>query len=217
MTSYRIVDVCGTLVRDDTTIGLLAWHFARSRRWRLLGLNLLTARASPLRVLVAIAEKAMGRHVLKLLLVRWLRGDTVADVAASASDYADWLLANRRVNSVREVLAAAPGPLVLASASLEPVVQVIAARMNADFVASSLAVEEGRYTGRYINDITGRKREALNDRLGLEWAGGPYLAISDNLTDRALLEGAKPAFVVLHNPGHKTRWNGMDAEFLLAC
>lgn len=216
MTSYRIVDVCGTLVRDDTTIGLLAWHFARSRRWRLLGLNLLTAHRGPLRVLVAIAERATRRHLLKVLVVRWLKGDSVADVAASASDYADWLLANRRVDSVQKVLAEAQGLLVLASASLEPVVQAIAARMNADFVASSLAVEEGRYTGRYISDISGRKREALNNRLGPKWNSEPYLAISDNLTDRALLEGAKPAFVVLHDPRHKTRWNGVDAEFLPA-
>ena len=72
-----IVDVCGTLVRDDTTVGLLRYHFDRvdKRRWRIPMLQLLTAKLSPFRIGVAVIEKLSGRHVLKHLLVRMLRGN----------------------------------------------------------------------------------------------------------------------------------------------
>lgn len=219
MTGYRIVDVCGTLVKDDTTIGLLRWHFARHRRWRLWLLQCLTARMSPARLMVAAAERVTGRHLLKHGLVSLLRGDAVVDVEHSAVQYADWLLTYRRVEQVSVLLANSDtnAALVLASASLEPVVQALAIRLNAEFVASSLATEGGRHLGRYSSDLTGKKIEALDERLSSDWRRHPYTAISDNLTDRALLEGAQVAYVVLHGSRHRARWAGMRAEYLSAC
>jgi phosphoserine phosphatase len=219
MTAYRIVDVCGTLVHDDTTLGLLRWHFARQSRWRLWVLQCLTARWSPARFLVTVAEKVTGRHLLKHGLVRLLKDDAVVDVEKSALQYADWLLAHRRVASVAAVLANSveQGVLVLASASLQPVVRALSSRLGVDYVASTLETVNGIHLGRYASDLTGRKMAALDARLPPGWRSAGYLAISDNLTDRDLLEGAAHAYVVLHAPRHRARWGDIQAEYLSAC
>ncbi len=218
MTQYRIVDVCGTLVKDDTTLGLLKWHFARSRRWRLRLLQLYTSQSSPVRLVFVVLERVTGRHILKHQLVRWLKGDAVADVQASADQYAEWLLANRKVGDVWNLLerTGSAGPVVLASASLDPIVHAIAVRMSARHVASSLATRDGRYLGCYERDLTGQKNEALSHVLPTDWQSGNYIAISDNLTDRSLLEGAVSAYVVLHDERHRRRWNDMPAEYITA-
>lgn len=216
MTGSCIVDVCGTLVRDDTTLGLLEWHFRRGRRWRLHGLRLLTSRRSPMRLGFAVAERISGRHMLKHLLVRWLKGGRPEELAASANEYARWLLAERRTPAVCDAIQAHGRPLVLASASLEPVVAALAAELGAQFVASTLELKDGRYTGRYGKDMTGKKRAALQELLGAEVLENSVV-ISDNLTDRSLLEAASAAYVVLHRPEHRQRWTGMEAEYLDAC
>ena len=213
-----VVDVCGTLVADDTTLGLLALHFSvqPNRRWRLPLFRLLTARNSPCRLLVAVLERLSGRHLLKLGLVRLLVGDRVDDLDASARRYANWLLAERRVASVWAVLddAAPERAVVLASASLEPVVAALAKVMGARYVASQLEHHAGRLTGRYRRDLTGLKLEALRETCGPELFDGGYVAISDNLTDRGLLAGASQAYVVLHRESHRKRWSGTQATFL---
>ena len=216
MTMYRIVDVCGTLVKDDTTVGLLDWHFSRNHRWRHWILLFFTARFSPLRLLVAVVEKLSGKHLLKHLLVRMLQGDSIDAVQASADQYAEWLLAHRKIEGVWRLLGqtSQSGPLVLASASLGPVVEALAVRLNADYVASSLATKDGVYLGHYESDLTGIKIKALDRHLPPAWRLAPYMAISDNLTDRKLLQGAHQAFVVLHDGRRRNRWDGVSAEFI---
>lgn len=213
---YYIADVCGTLVKDDTTVGLLKWHFARSRRWRLWLLLLLTSRFSPVRLLFVVAEKATGTHLLKHRLVGLLRGDSVADVQESADQYADWLLAHRKVGGVWNLLEQKNGDavLLLASASVAPVVRALAARLGADYVASVLATKDGRHLGRYESDLTGLKIEALDRHLPSGWRLHSYIAISDNLTDRCLLQGAQQAYVVLHNDRQRQRWGNMRAKYI---
>lgn len=213
MSQFRITDVCGTLVHDDTTIGLLSWHFSRTGRWRLLGLKCLTASWSPFRWLIAIIERVTHRHILKHLLVGWLEGDSAEQLSRNAEDYAVWLLCNRRVASVQALLESTSGELVLASASLEPVVSALAQHLEGRYVSSRLEVHDGVCTGRYAQDITGLKIGELQNLIGnLDLVS--CTVISDNLSDRNLLEGAGRAYVVLHRPHHRSRWVGLDAEYL---
>lgn len=214
-----VVDVCGTLVRDDTTAGLLAYHFKRTpeRPWRGALLLALTARRSPLRICFAVLEKLSGRHVLKHVLVGLLKGDSLDALNASAKEYARHLLDQRRVSNVWDRLAEPleSGRVVLASASLEPVVAALAAALGARHVASSLAAHHGVLTGAYTHDLTGCKESALTVKYGANVLSGQVCVISDNLSDRPLLEKAAQACVVLHKPAHRVRWSGLAAHFLL--
>jgi phosphoserine phosphatase len=217
-TATIVVDVCGTLVRDDTTLGLLGHHFAQSQRqpWRCHVLRLLTARMSPARWAFVVLEKMTGRHWLKHVLVRLLAGDSASELDASGATYAKELLSHQRVAPVWKFIgqAAFPEQVILASASLEPVVKALAQVMGARYVASTLEVRAGVLTGRYIKDLTGRKEEAITQKFGADVMQQPFAAISDNLSDRPLLAKACHACVVLHRESHRARWMNLPADYV---
>jgi phosphoserine phosphatase len=213
-----IVDVCGTLVSHDTTIGLLRYHFARSqtRSWRRYALGFFTARMSPARWAFVLLEKATGRHWLKFVLVRLLAKDTALDLDKSGEAYAQELLGHHRVKPVWERLRLIthPDQIILASASLEPVIKALADKIGARYVASVLEVRNGVLTGRYLEDLSGRKQQALERKFGPYVLQQPFIAISDNLSDRALLAMASQACVVLHRESHRGRWRNLPAVYI---
>ncbi len=213
-----VVDVCGTLVHDDTTLGLLRHHFARDERrpFRYLFFRTITARRSPLRLTFAVLEKLTGRHLLKHACVRLLKGDEVQGLNRSAVEYAQWLLLHRRLVPVWSLLntPVQTRSVILASASLEPIVAALASIMGARYVASGLAQRTGLLTGYYERDLTGRKEQALFEKYGPAVLAGQVCAISDNSSDRKLLEKADLAYVVLHRESHRPRWHGLNAIFL---
>ena len=213
-----ITDVCGTLVYDDTTLGLLKQHFSQQpeRRWRLPMLRALTAHRSPFRLGIAVIERLTGKHVLKHLLVRMMVNDTVSSLELNAEVYAQWLLDNRKVPAVWDVITPAikDKRIILASASLQPIVSALAKQLGVRFVASELESSDGVLTGRYKRDLTGLKLQALSDLIGIDLSSRFYDAISDNITDQELLSGAKRAYVVLHKASHKERWAGLTATYI---
>ncbi|PRH83405.1 haloacid dehalogenase-like hydrolase [Arenimonas caeni] len=216
MSATRIFDVCGTLVLDDTTIGLMRWHFRRlglKRRWILA---MAAHRFSPVRYAFSAVERVTKSHVLKHVLLALLYREEMNDLNRSAAEYADWLLENRRISEVQEILEGLPagGRIILASASLEPIVAALATRLSASYVASELEAAGGRCLGRLKHDLAGRKIDALDEKLGLGWRICPYLAVSDNLSDRSLLAGAERAYVVLHSERHRKRWRELEAEYI---
>ena len=214
-----VVDVCGTLVQDDTTLGLLLVHFVRSRSRRPLRphiLSLLSARSSPARWAFVLLERVTGKHWLKRVLVGLLAGDKASDLDASGLIYARELLCRRRVAPVWERLrkTSRPNQVILASASLEPVVRALAELIGARYVASSLEVRGGVLTGRYIEDLTGRKEAAISLKFGPNALNEPFAAFSDNLSDRPLLSKAFYACVVLHRASHRARWTSLSADYV---
>ena len=212
------MDVCGTLVREDTTLGLLGCHFARSRYrpWRAYILRLLTTRISPARWTFVVLEKITCRHWIKYILVGLLAGEKASELDASGAAYAVQLLNYRRVDPVWNIidLSSVSDQVILASASLEPVVKALACLMGARYVASTLEVRAGLLTGRYVKDLTGIKEEAIIQKFGSDVMMQPYVAISDNLSDRPLLAKARHAWVVLHRESHRDRWMNLPANYV---
>lgn len=213
-----VVDVCGTLVVDDTTLGLVRHHFARDGK-RPLRAWLVNAVATPRRLPwwgFAVAEKLTGQQLLKHFAVRLLAGERSEALDQSAREYARALLAERRIAPVWEVLEEpfAMGRVVLASSSLEPVVAALASLTGARYVASRLAQRDGRLTGRYATDLTGRKPQALVEKYGEALLEKPVGVVTDNASDRALVETASVAYIVLHRTAHRKRWLGIGANVI---
>ena len=179
-------------------------------------LRALTAHRSPFRLGIAVIERLTGKHVLKHLLVRMMKGDSVSSLELNAEVYAKWLLENRKVPSVWQVIAPAikDKHIILASASLQPIISALAKQLGVRFVASELESSDGILTGYYKRDLTGLKLQALNDLMGNDLSSRLYDAISDNITDRELLSGARRAYVVLHKASHKERWTGLTATYI---
>jgi phosphoserine phosphatase len=177
----------------------------------------MTATRSPLRLSFVVLEKITRKHLLKYFAIRLLAGDTAQALNQSAVEYAALLLAEKRIPTVWKILE---NPLkykkriVLASASLEPIVAALAKYMGVHYIASKLEQKNGIYTGRYADDITGDKEVILRKKYNKLFPSDQLYVISDNFTDLSLLKKAKHAYVVLHKESHRQRWGSINATFL---
>ncbi|MBB3229566.1 haloacid dehalogenase-like hydrolase [Halomonas stenophila] len=213
-----IVDVCGTLVLEDTTLGLLRHHFAKDTERPLRGwlFDTVCSRRTLPWWTFAVAEKLTGQHLLKRFAVRLLAGECREALDASAHEYARKLLADRRIDPVWQVLEEpfATGRVVLASASLDPVVAALASLTGARYVASTLQQHDGILSGCYETDLTGLKHQALVEKYGEDLLERPIGVMTDNASDRRLVERASVAYIVLHKAAHRDRWQGVGANFI---
>jgi phosphoserine phosphatase len=214
-----IFDVCGTLFYDDTTVGLLRWHFQRTgRAWPLRLLTLLFNGLSPGNFVIKVIERLTGCHFAKHLAIGLLRNETVCSLQTSAEQYVDHLLRERTVAPVFELFqrqAAAGSTTILASASVEPVIAELGRRFGSQHVCSRLEHRRGRYTGRLQTDLTGRKVAALSE-LPWEIRSQETHCFTDNLTDVELLQLCRHRYVVLHGPNHRRRWSLDNVTFVSA-
>lgn len=183
-----VVDLCGTIVRDNTThafvraAGLAGWRGA-------------CARALASRAGLSLGH-LLPQGVHRALLCACLRGASRERLRASAARYcAAALDARARRSVLAEIEAArrAGTPVVLASASLDVVVEAFAARLGAaGFVASELAWDaDGICLGGIARDATGRKLARLRERYGL--LPSRLRVVTDNPEDADLLGAASDA------------------------
>ena len=215
--AIHIFDVCGTLFLDDTTVGLISWHMKRRRKLLKQALvHLLFSRKSPLNLLVRVAERLTRRHLAKHLALSLLSGEAIADVALSAEDYVEYLLEYRGVEPIlRELSQAQKGALViLASASIDPVIDALCKKLQVQGVSSCLATSSGCYTGKLERDLTGQKVQALLESMGPDVFARASFAYTDNLTDLDLLLRCHHRTVVLHKPAHRARWPIEQTQFV---
>lgn len=210
---FHVVDLCGTLVKDDTTLGFLEWHFRRLNRRISRGLvQGVRGRRSPLRWGAMAVERFFGRHLAKRYLVGLLRGAPITVVEESATGYAKWLVQERLnveiLSLLQEKHRQCDGRCrqIIASASLEPIVAAVSKELGFLYVASRLEVHEGRLTGKYECDITGRKAEALVAKFDETVLAGMSMVVSDNISDLSLMQRAEEAYAVVHGERQRKRW-----------
>src|SRR3546814_12702039 len=100
-----VFDVCHTLFDEDTTLGLLRHHFAKTRRpLRRAFVTLLSARASPLRAALIVLDRLEHSQLAQHLAVRLLRGEQAKALPGSARNYAQPPLAPHRIPQGRDII-----------------------------------------------------------------------------------------------------------------
>jgi phosphoserine phosphatase len=213
---YCVVDVCGTLFTEDTTLGLIRTHVTRTgNTFRRILLWLLTVRFSPFYLAFVLLERVSRKHIFKHAIIRFLGGSTVQELEFSAERYIDHLMACDKQAEVWSRLKLCEGEvLVLASASLEPLVAALASRLGCLYVASKLECNADRYSGRLLMDVTGKKIDFLSACIKGFSLGEVSTVVSDNLTDEPLLSLADKPVVVLNRSKDRLRWKGLEAEYL---
>lgn len=205
-----VFDVCGTLVKEDTTLGLLAWHFKRVNSYvNYCIISLVKKKYSPVRLLILIAEKLFNRHIGKMISIRLLRKTRLEQLEISAEEYAKYLLTEKLISDVYLIFNKAKNEkakIILASASLNPIVKCLANAMQVDYVSSRLACKDGRLNGRLDLDISGKKETEITNHFGESVFGNLECCVSDNLSDLRLMKHAKNRFIVVHNHKNLIRW-----------
>ena len=161
-----VADLCGTLIRENTTRGFLNYIPLNGVRSQIrhLGLSKLAQKSSVL----------LRRDLARQLMVRSLAGASRDLLYRVAREYVrEKLLNNTRADVLSSVMRAkAEGATVyLATASLDPIASGVIDELSLDGgISSRLQYDDGGHcTGALESDVTGNKWAALCKRFpGIE-------------------------------------------------
>jgi phosphoserine phosphatase len=213
-----IFDVCGTLFNEDTTFGFIRYYLSNKPKLRIFQLVvLLIIRNSLIIKGFSFIEFIAGRHILKNFVVRSLKGEKIEDVQNSSFAYAAELLKNKRIDPVFRIYETLSDSyrIILASASIEPVISALSKKLNHPFVASCLEVSNHSYTGKILNDITGRKHIAIYEKFGPLIFKPDYEIVTDNPSDRVLVANSRRSVIVLRTKAQLKKWKGCKVEEII--
>lgn len=190
-----VVDLCGTLILENTTHGYLRSipfprHIALCHR-------LLQGR------LGMIANKVAGRDVSREMQIGALRGWPYKKLAEYAQSYVSNAVKQKVSASVqRELMKARQegARIYLATCSLEPIAEAVASTFSLDgYVASKLEFDSAYHcTGRISTDVTGIKWRTLCEQFP-EIQSAEVTVYTDNPED-VDLKGAAAFFHYLGPP-----------------
>ncbi len=203
MRRTAIFDLDGTLVRETTMYALLQRLHERAAPRRAALLRSGTTR--PGRFAWRVAGRLGRCDAYREAALRSLAGVAYARLLAESDAYVDGLAPQTipQVMARLERHRADGDRLLLASATLAPIAARVAERLGFDDqVASSPEVVDGVCTGRWADDVRGRKLAALRARVG---ALEPFAVVTDNLDDGDLIAEAEHATAVVH-PRDAARW-----------
>lgn len=213
-----IFDVCGTLFNANTTIGfLIFYHQINGDRRSALICKALTHRLSPGRYGAHIVGKIVRADLIRAALVATLAGQTRDNLREGARRYQAELLDHDWIFHSQALLKAHKERgerVVLMSNSIEPVIEAIAQSLGVEYVASTLAFDNETCTGRIAHDLTGAKHVALGELLKAYEQRPAIRVVTDNASDRALLDAADDRTVIWQGKRPHVAFTGLEANYV---
>jgi phosphoserine phosphatase len=217
MKKIFVSDVCDTLYYSNTTFDFIKFIVKKERAFaKLLLFYLITQKASPVCVLLIVITKITGRDLPKAIALKLLSGYTREKLIISANAFYDQVLIHKRVPLTFEEFEKARqehSSIYLISASIDPVISVIAERLNVSYISSTLHyTDNGISKGLLSFDAVGKKHELLQK---LITDNAAYLTtMSDNFSDKPLLQMAQRAIAVVYKEKAKDYWANINPEYI---
>jgi phosphoserine phosphatase len=212
-----ISDVCDTLYFSNTTFDFIDFVLEKEKAFaKQFLLFLIKNKFSPLCILFIILNKVIGRDIAKAFALKFLSGYTREDLIEKANAFYDLVLIYKEIPYTFKELQTArqeQSAIYLLSASIDPVVSVIAERLNVSFISSTLLYDEhGISKGMLSYDTAGKKSELLQKVMSDK---AVYLTImSDNFSDKLLLQMAQRAIAVVYSEKAKQYWKDINPEYI---
>lgn len=185
-----IVDLCGTLVRENTTHGFL--HSIPLAPWRRVAVQVALSHIGG-----AICSR-VGMDVRVTVLVPALRGLSREFLYDCGEKYVREVLDRRGNRAVLDSVIAARDAgtkVILATASLDPIAAAFANALQLDGVVSTQLAygADGRCLGRIARDTTGRKMKYVRDLVG-DVDRRQFQVYTDNPEDTDLMQAAHKVY-----------------------
>ena len=206
-----VVDICYTLFKSNTTFDFFKYcaNTAKFSITKKVFLKILLSKSSPVYWTVAVIEKLIKKDLFKYFTVKLLAGKYVNDVDTWAEKFYFDFLKSREIDiTMRIVKDFDAFEVILISATLTPIAKAIAKNMEIEtFLSTQLEVINGRYTGKIIGELSGKKLEALyafkKEKVLID------VMMTDNLTDRQIMEAADCKYAVCHNKEQEKFWSSL--------
>ena len=189
-----ISDICGTLYTSNTTYDFYRYYFAKYNKIKYFYFSLLLS--LPAKVFYVLLSKlGVSLKKLRVHLIGLIGNEAVEKVNFAAEEFLEKYLKERVIPATEQQIMHADR-LIFSSASIAPVVNVIAKKYKAlAFVATTLEIIDGSYTGKILEDNQGKKAKHL---LASDWSSQIKNAtfITDNKEDEDLLRMVNNPVVV---------------------
>ena len=180
-----IIDICGTLVKENTTHAFIKFI---SLSWQERAVYSLA-----MSHLMGLITDCLHIDLRRRMLVRILKGMSQEYLYKAAEEYAKKSLLNQGNEFIlSEISKHKNSTICLASASLDPIVSAFAKLIKADcFVASQLAYDSNGLCKGYISDdATGRKWELITRNCKINVNHHFVKTYTDNSEDIDLIENS---------------------------
>lgn len=201
MESILIIDLCGTLICEDTTRGFLRWLplCAWRRALRRIGFT---------RTLTVLS-RLVRRDVAREVLIFATHGLHKEFINGNAEAYVTDRLARASNSMVRDAISKAQcegTSVYIATASLDAVASAVVKQLRLDgMVSSRLGYDDqGICNGRLLIDITGKKWAFLSSAVPSDWLLHATV-YTDNQEDSDLIRNAKRVYFC----GDRSRLSGL--------
>lgn len=210
-----VFDVCETLYYSNTTHDFIAFVVVQTEysSFARLMFLLLFGKLSPFRYALIGFSIFTGWDFSRSIALRFLRGLSPSEMDNFADKFVTSFLVNAEITETQNLLKelrAAGSLVVLCSSSIKPVVDAIGRKLgDIDVIGSKLEFEGGVFSGRIVDDTTGRKIDHLRrsyPNAEIEWA------VSDNVSDKDLLLAAEHPVAVVHNYRKLAFWQQYEFE-----
>jgi phosphoserine phosphatase len=182
----RVFDVCGTLYNSNTTFDfILEYHKSRKKKFKYY----------ISKALLSLPCKVLNKF--KIISIRdsmilTLKGESKDDLSIFSKIFVETFLATKQKAACMDLLLAEPQNALLISASLDPVINAIANKLNVAGYSSILEYnKENLCTGKLLVDLKGIKSKKV----------GPTeleLVVTDNMSDIDLIKNSKISYLVIH-------------------
>lgn len=209
-----VCDVCDTLFKSNTTFDFLKYLAAHERGFRFFLLEVISNKRFLLFYLLAIAGKMMRFDIIRLLSLRLLQGLEYSFLEKKANEFYDQFLLLKKNEIIFDLLNNEKGQLILVSSSLDVIIKVIAEKNKFKWVSSQMEVLNGIATGKLKNDLTGKK-QTVATQIMKEMGIQKLMVITDNRTDKRLVELADERYIVIRSVEEKKYWSSLNPHFIL--
>jgi len=201
----KIFDICGTLYHSNTTVDFCVWMEPNAAK----------------KILLKVSTSLIGRAFNKLtgklfrydfirdLHIRTLKNKDLEFIENKANSFVELVLEEKKIKQIHKIMKEHnTDDIILASASIEPVVKAIAKKLNIkNYHASSLLHNGVVYNGKLGNDLSGKKHHLFSNQ-------DIDLVVTDNLDDYKLCLLSNK-FVIVSKTKHLKIWKSRDLSKMI--
>lgn len=210
-----LIDICGTLFDSNTTFDFIRYFYSKSKRYRLI------TYLTKFRIIGFANAKIFRffhKDIVRSLILRQLKGLSEQELKRMSNVFYDEFLEKRKNKDVFLIidnLRDSGFTPVLASATIDPIADVVAEKLSIkDVISSMLLFENGVCAGKLRQDALASKDLLLSQ---LKIVPNYGCIITDNYSDSNLIEKSDTAYLIQYERSKNSWSEFLNEKTLLKC
>ena len=192
--AINVFDVCGTLYSLNTTFSFISFFHKKNNSLLLfICVYFLTSKLGKFFAL-------FFRFSIRKIIITTLKGCEKKTLNRIAEDFYDEVLRNKKNQIIFNYFEKTQNKVLL-SASITPIIDTIAKRLNCKFESTSLKYDNNNIClGEIFEDVKGNKLTKIGNKKINE-------VFTDNLDDVDIINNSNKAYLVFSSQKRKSKWD----------